>query len=232
MKPFHTVVILIVLLLPLLLFSQELKLLTPSVLDLGTVPSDTVASGVIRFQNVGEKPLTISKVETSCGCTMAGMDKMTYDPGEEGQIRIDFNTKGYSGVVRKTATIHLEEGNPSRIRVVIQARVTPKIELEPRFIDFQQIALSQSVVAKSFLIRNNMKKELVIENLKVNNDHLLVEPKRFRIPPGGTQNVIVKYKPYKMGRDDTVILLEIKEPSEIQQRLPVFVNVLPEEMLK
>ncbi len=215
------------LIIPFLAWSQKLELLTPSILNLGTVQSDTIATGVIKFSNAGEKTLKIKKVQTSCGCTLAELKKKIYNPGETGELNVQFNTRGYSGVVRKNIIIYLEEGQPSSTRVIVQVRVVPKIEVEPRFIDFQKIRFSESPIRRTFLVRNNMKKPLVVQKLKLNNAYVKVTPEHFKLAPGESQVMDVSYKPHKVGRDDSMITLLIESPSHLQTRIPIFVNVMP-----
>lgn len=215
------------LVIPFLVWSQKLELLTPPILNLGTVPSDTIATGTIKFSNAGDKMMKIKKVQTSCGCTVAKLKKEVYEPGEAGEVQVQFNTRGYSGVVRKNITFYLEEGHPNSIRVIMQARVVPKIEVEPRFIDFQKITFSGSPVRRTCLVRNNMKKNLVVKKIKLNNSYVKVSPGHFKLAPGESQVLDVSYKPHKVGRDDSLIILEIEAPPHMQTRIPIFVNVMP-----
>lgn len=46
------------------------------------------------FTNTGDKPLFISHVVTSCGCTSAEWEKGPYQPGEKGVIRITYHPEG------------------------------------------------------------------------------------------------------------------------------------------
>lgn len=207
--------------------SQEFKLLTPTVLDLGTVPSDTIVEDVIRFKNSGDAPLRIKNIRTSCGCTVVEPRKMVYQPGEEGALTVRFNTKGYSGTTRKSINIYLEEGNPSNIRVLLQASVKPQIEIVPRFINFQEISLGQKVVRKSFRVGNNTRRMLVAKSLRSDNPDLKIEPTQFTLPPDSSQTIRVSYTPQKVGRKNSLILLDVVKPFKSEQRIPVFVNVVP-----
>ena len=207
--------------------AQKFELITPPILELGDVPSDSIATGTIQFKNSGEQPMTIEQVKTSCGCAAAEMEKLVYNPGETGEIRVDFNTKGYSGLTRKTVTVTLKEGAPKSIRIIIQTRVVPKIEVEPRFVDYQRIELSEEPVERSFLVRNNMKKKLVVTDLDLNSSFVKVSPKQFTLQPGETQQVSVIYQPHKVGRDDSLIIFKIENPPQLQHRVPIFVNVMP-----
>ncbi len=207
-------------------WSQEFKLLTPPILDLGRVPADTIVSGVIRFVNDGDKPLRIKKIQTSCGCTVVKPKKLVFAPKETGELPIQFDTRGYSGVTRKTITIYLEEGNPSRIRVVLQSYVIPKIEVEPRFLKFQNISVNMEPVEKTFEVRNNTKYG-VKATIKVNSQkNITIEPSEVFLKPKSSQTILVSYKPLKKGRDDTAVLIEINSPFKIIKRIPVFINVI------
>ena len=221
-------------LLPALIFAQEFKLISPPILDLGNIPSDTIVTGVIKFKNVGNAPLKIKRVKTSCGCTVARLTQLTYQPGEEGQISIKFNTRGYSGMARKTITIFLEEGTPSSVRVILQAMIKPKIAIVPRYVDFRNLNLSQTVVRRSFSVKNNTHHPIVLKSVKIDNPNLAIEPDHFVLPPDSTRKVWVDYNVQKVGRDDTVIVLGFSEPADMLIRVPVFVSVVPmsEQMMK
>lgn len=225
--------LMIFLVLPALVFSQEFKLLSPPIIDLGTVPSDTIVSGVIKFTNVGKAPLKIKKVKTSCGCTVAKLTKLIYQPGEIGEITIKFNTRGFSGTARKNITVFLEKGSPSSVRVVLQAKVIPKIAIVPRYVDFRNINLSETVVRRSFTVKNNTHKPIVLKSVKIDNPNLAIEPDHFILPPDSSLKVWVDYNVQKVGRDDTVIVLGFAEPADMLIRVPVFVSVVPmHEQLK
>jgi hypothetical protein len=217
--------LLILFLLPVSIFAQDFKLLTPAILNLGDVPSDTLALGEIRFMNNGSKPMSIKRVETSCGCTVANLDKLTYNPGEEGIIPVHFNTKGYSGLTRKTVTIYLEKGTPSSIRIVLQVKVTPKMEITPQFINFQQVNLNSKIIKRSFEIKNNTKSIIEATIGKIPQENIDIEPKKFSIQPNGIQKIDITYNPEKLGRDDSAVLVQVQQPFKMLKRIPVFVNV-------
>ncbi len=208
-------------------FSQKFKLLTPPILDLGTVPGDSVASGVIRFKNAGEQPMTISKVNTSCGCTAASLEKYTYQPGEEGELPVEFNTKGYRGTTRKSVTITMENASPSAVRVVIQATVRPKVAIEPAYVDLQKISMQDGKVVRTVTITNNMKREITGKVDRVVNDRIRVEPEIFTVAPDSAATLTIFYTPLKSGRDNGSIGLKFSKPENMKKNVPVFVNVIP-----
>ena len=42
------------------------------------------------FRNIGDDPVTIMRVTSSCGCTTPRLDKRTYAPSESGAITARF----------------------------------------------------------------------------------------------------------------------------------------------
>lgn len=59
-----------------------------------------------KFRNVGDAPLVISKVETSCGCTaVKNWSQDPYQKGDFGEITVEFDSNRRPGPVNKTITV-------------------------------------------------------------------------------------------------------------------------------
>src|SRR5690554_224870 len=59
--------------------------------DFGKIPQGKPVSYEFKFENVGTEPLIISKVESTCGCTVPEYTKTPVKPGEKGTISVTFN---------------------------------------------------------------------------------------------------------------------------------------------
>ena len=59
--------------------------------DFGKIPQGKPVSYVFKFENTGSEPLIISKVESTCGCTVPEYTKNPIKPGEKGTISITFD---------------------------------------------------------------------------------------------------------------------------------------------
>lgn len=69
-------------------------------LDLGAMyDSDTARIAEFAYTNVSTAPVTITRVTTSCGCTVAGFDTVPLAPASRGIIKIAFLPKGKDGTV-------------------------------------------------------------------------------------------------------------------------------------
>lgn len=58
-----------------------------------------------HFKNTGTKPLIITSVQASCGCTVPDKPEEPIAPGQEGQIKAEFNSEGRTGIAHKTLTV-------------------------------------------------------------------------------------------------------------------------------
>lgn len=73
--------------------------------DFGTINSGAEVVHVYKFKNVGDADIVISQVKGSCGCTSPQYPQNPVKPGEEGEIKVTFRSKGMAGQVVKDITI-------------------------------------------------------------------------------------------------------------------------------
>lgn len=74
--------------------------------DLGKIKEGEVVEVTYRFKNSGTKPLVITNVYASCGCTVPEKPEKPYAPGEEGVIKAKFDSRGRpKGVQNKTVYV-------------------------------------------------------------------------------------------------------------------------------
>jgi hypothetical protein len=73
--------------------------------DFGTVKEGAIVSHTFKFINKGNATLDISDIKTSCGCTAALVSSKQIDPGKDGTIKVDLDTKNRQGRMSRTITI-------------------------------------------------------------------------------------------------------------------------------
>lgn len=88
--------------------------------DFGTITEGERVEHTFKFVNDGESDLVISSATASCGCTIPEWPKEPIAPGEEGEIKVEFNSTGKSDLVTKDVTI-LANTNP--VKTVLQIKV-------------------------------------------------------------------------------------------------------------
>jgi hypothetical protein len=90
--------------------------------DMGKMKEGEEISQSFKFKNTGKSPLVISDAKGSCGCTVPEWPRAPIAPGESGEIRFKFNSKGKSGLQDKTITI-VANTNPNQTVLHIKGEV-------------------------------------------------------------------------------------------------------------
>ena len=87
------------------------KVLTPSIqmyessYDFGELQQGESVTHDFIFKNTGNSDLIITAAKGSCGCTVPEWPKNPIVKGEEGIIKVTFNSAGKSGKQNKTVTL-------------------------------------------------------------------------------------------------------------------------------
>ena len=81
-------------------------------IDYGTIEKGSNGVRVFEFTNTGDEPLIISKVSSSCGCTIPKKPKDPIMPGETGEIEVKYDTKRVNPI-RKTITVMSNAETPT-----------------------------------------------------------------------------------------------------------------------
>ena len=88
---------------------------TESVFDFGEVMEGEKVVHNYTFTNTGKEPLIISNAKGSCGCTVPSWPREPIPPGESGDIKVQFDSKGKGKV----------GGNNQSKRVTLTANTDP-----------------------------------------------------------------------------------------------------------
>ena len=78
---------------------------TSQVVDYGEIEKGSDGVRIFEFVNSGTQPLVISKVYSSCGCTIPKKPEAPIAPGEKGEIQVKYDTNRV-GPIRKTITVN------------------------------------------------------------------------------------------------------------------------------
>lgn len=64
-----------------------------------------------RFRNIGDAPISIKRITSSCSCAAATCSKTEIRPGEVSEINVRYNPKGHPGRFDRTIFVYSKEGN-------------------------------------------------------------------------------------------------------------------------
>lgn len=95
--------------------------------DFGEITEGDKVTHIFKYKNVGEVPLTITNVRTTCGCTAPDWVREPLAPGETADLTVTFNSAHKKGtqVKRITISANVEDGMDI---VTIRTKVNPKEE--------------------------------------------------------------------------------------------------------
>mgnify|MGYP001545947874 FL=1 len=84
-------------------------------IDFGSKKMGEVVNITFLCTNTGNKPLYLYDVRPSCGCTLVDYSKEAIEPGKQGKIDAQFDTKkSHPGEVHKTVFVHSNSNNGTR----------------------------------------------------------------------------------------------------------------------
>lgn len=87
--------------------------------DFGKVNSGDKVNYTFRFVNKGESSLIIKDIKTSCGCTAALLSLDNLQPGQEGTLMVELDTKNRSGKMSRTITVQSNDPkDPAKILTI------------------------------------------------------------------------------------------------------------------
>lgn len=101
-----------------------------SVQNFGTVTWGDTAKIVYTFINTGNKPLWLTGVRPSCGCTLADYTKNAILPGQQGQVvalyASNHSAKDREDPVHKVINVTCNAKNATHTLLVFNGTVKPK----------------------------------------------------------------------------------------------------------
>lgn len=161
------------------------------VYDFGEMPEIETRTGRFTFTNTGGRALVIEEVKASCGCTVPTLEKRRYEPGEAGEIVVEFEPVA-SGQRQKKRLNVISNSEPNElVALTIVADVTSFVDLAPRIVHADAIVLGE---ANEFLVTATCADpSFVIESIVTTNEHasaVVVEPAE-----GTTRTIRVTVEP-------------------------------------
>jgi|MDSX01.1.fsa_nt_gb hypothetical protein len=102
-----------------------------------TVIEDVIALGEksypfeFAFENTGDGIVEISEIKTTCGCTTAKLDKMSYAPGESGVITGTFSVGSRQGMQEKKVRVMTKDLIQPEIQLALKLDIPQLVTIKP-----------------------------------------------------------------------------------------------------
>lgn len=100
-----------------------------STYDMGTVAKGDPAVAELAVRNLGDRPLTIKGVSTSCGCTKATLTPMIIPPDGEGSLHVEYDSGAHKediGLIERFVFISSDDPDEEDFRISFTVTVEAK----------------------------------------------------------------------------------------------------------
>jgi hypothetical protein len=125
MKSFTSILILF--LLSFSINAQEFKFESETI-DYGKIDKGANGERIFTFSNIGDQPIIIKNIQSSCGCTVPKKPEKPIMPGEKGEIKVSYDTNRVGGF-SKSITIFSNTTEAAKV-IRIKGIVNNGVSLE------------------------------------------------------------------------------------------------------
>jgi len=165
-----------------------------AVYDFGTSDNHRYIRNNFPLRNIGNAPLIIHDVVTSCGCTVATIEKREIAPGEEGSVRAELSLHGRLGPMEKRLFVFSNDPDNPRLELAFVGESVAILDVEPEVIFMGPIAKNETV-SRDIVIRYGKENAFDIEKIVVESDFFTAErldngqPMSYRVKVSNVQNL-------------------------------------------
>ncbi len=144
--------------------------------NFGRVMGEPVISHRFQIENTGEKTLHIRRIQTSCGCTTAGVRSLKIRPGESEELPVEMNLKGRSGEQTQYITLHSNDPDTPQLTLKVFGTAVPPIEIEPRTLNLKRIpAENLAAGAGDIVLTSQTGDPFTVEEVDILNGRVTTE---------------------------------------------------------
>jgi hypothetical protein len=86
--------------------------------DFGNIVIGKPVVYTFNFTNIGDAPIIISKVETTCGCTVPEYSKVPVKSGEKGFVKVTLTPSGAAVPVVKSITLTSNARTTTKVLII------------------------------------------------------------------------------------------------------------------
>ena len=195
--------------------------------DFGQIWTGEPCKIEIELKNIGDAPLKILNIKSSCGCTAAEPSKRELAPGETDTMTVTYDTNKNTKLVKQTITLQTNDPVEPEIQFELRGEVWNVFDAQPNAaLSFGRVQPT-SKKSKAIILTNNLKEK--------------VTPKLGPIPPGAPFDVKLvevepgmKYRlyaqtkpPLKLGNNQFFIMIETGVERLPEMKIGVSARAMP-----
>ena len=141
--------------------------------DFGEVPPGSRNKCQFTFKNIGDSTLTITKVQSTCGCVAAQLKKKVYATGESGIVNVTYTAPKRRATDSKRLYILSNDKKNPRSQLTIKAKVVPKVTVSPTSLNLSLVAENAGI--KPLTVKSKDNKPFSIKSFISTNRAITAE---------------------------------------------------------
>lgn len=114
--------------------------------DFGDVAPDSQNNCKFKFKNVGTETLKIDHMQGTCKCTVPDLAKKEYQPGESGEISVDFHAPKFQGDTSQHVIVFSNDSEKPRAELEIKAHVKLAVQVTPETLNLSIVDANAGAV--------------------------------------------------------------------------------------
>ncbi|MFC1544615.1 choice-of-anchor D domain-containing protein [Gemmatimonadota bacterium] len=183
--------------------APEIKLSATNI-NFGSVIIGSSSSSELLISNTGTAELNVSSITVDKNTLSVSPTSLAIPAGQSRKVTLTFQPSEV-GTFSATVTINSNDDNERTLTITISGDCAPpppppepEISVSPYNLNLGEVEVG-ACASSSFLIKNSGAENLVVSKIFAENDAFSVSPVSATIPPHGSQNVTVYFKPVEAG---------------------------------
>lgn len=116
--------------------------------DFGTMKVGTSRSHEFIFRNVGNAPLKLKMVGSTCKCTVGDVEEGYIEPGHETPVKLTWHVEGILQEFAQTATIETTDPTAKEVKLTITGKIGSTYVADPSLINLGDFRSSNTTERK------------------------------------------------------------------------------------
>ncbi len=195
--------------------------------DFGAVTQGVKVDHLFMVRNRGDKPLTITQIRSSCGCTAATLSAKTIAPGKSGEVKVIFDSSNFAGQVTKSVYLDSNDPRTPSALLTMQGKVTELIAATPRALNLGSVkAGSRKEVVVTLENRGN--RLFAVTSVTSPQAAIVGTMRGGKVSPGQSGEISVIVTVPKEGRFlSGYLTIRTDHPQKKEIVVPVYATITP-----
>lgn len=192
------------------------------VFDFGQAKDKKMIQHTFILKNVGDAPLIISDVSTSCGCTTAGDFESEVAAGGKTELPVTFDPSSFGGEIHKLVIVKSNDPERPETYLRIQGHIWEPVEIDPTLISFKVSSSTKELKSQSFRLKNNLEQPLNPKIKKQSSQAAKIEISE--VDPGKEYKILVQpVGPFGKKTEQISLTIDtgIQDPSEVNAQIVI-----------